>query len=236
MSKVRRVRPKKTIPKPKPIKIGSQVNTRKTVMTNMNQFQNAVSRIKSIRLSSGTLKADSKETVEVDFKISQSLGFRKTKEGQLEIITVAPLSRDEQKLLQNLTARYHLEVAKEALEREGFSIEEIGEADRTIIRATSTHEDVRRTIEVTAEHPLASVASDIEEDVVIRIHAKDFENEQECNEAAAIVSEVINGEVISDVMTGEYSSIPSREKSSNAQRKVISSQDRELRKSKGDRR
>jgi len=193
MSRVRRIRAKKTIPKPKPIKIGSRVNTHKTNMKDARLFQDAVNRIKNMRANKGKLKAESKEEIGVDFQLTKTLGFRKSEDGRLEIVTVAPLSKEDQNLIRTLDSRYQLEVAKDALEKRGFSVEEATEGESTTILATKTEDDVRRSIEVSVEQSSSEAIDEVGGGALIRIHAREFENEQQCKEAAAIVSEAIEG-------------------------------------------
>lgn len=201
MSRVRRIRPKKTIPAPKAVKQGAVVNRGATRMRDARLFEKAVQRLRKAGVSRGKLKGTG-ALVDVDIKISDKTGFVKARDGSLEIVIVAPLTQEEKRELDELAARYQVEVARDALESEGFELEEETEAGVTTVTARAERNGAERTIEVTVE--AAQQGTETHEGVVVKIHAVDFDNEEDCAHACDIVSRKLEGEILEDYPTGEF--------------------------------
>ena len=128
MSRVRVIKPKKLIPKSKPLKMGSRINQGNTRIKDFKVFNDALKKITSVKIQAGIIKSSSGESVKVDQKISENLGFVKQKDGTVQIITNEKVTSAEKKLIKKIAANYNILKAKKVLEQKGYKIkeEEIG--------------------------------------------------------------------------------------------------------------
>lgn len=204
MSRVRVVKPKKVIPKPKPFKMGSKINQGNTRIKDYKIFNDAVKKIISNKVQAGIIKSSKGESVNVDQKISENVGFVKQKDGAIQIVTNEKVTSKEKLLIKKIATNYNLLKAKKVLEDKGYKIKEEIIGNTEVLVGTIEVEGVEQSIEVATVPPKEIDKNDEDVENNVKIHSKNFENSEKCKEAVEIISKEIEGEVIADDDTAEY--------------------------------
>jgi len=204
MSRVRVIKPKKVIPKPKPLKIGSRINQGNTKIKDFKVFNDALKKITNAKTQAGIIKSSSGESVKVDQKISENVGFVKQTDGTIQIITNEKVTSSEKLLIKKIAANYNLLKAKKVLEQKGYKIKEEKIEENVVLVGTLEVEGVEQCIEVTTVAPKQVDKTDEEIESNVKIHSKNFEDSKKCKEAVEMINKEVEGEVIEDYDTAEY--------------------------------
>lgn len=204
MSRVRVIKPKKVIPKPKPLKMGSKICQGNTRIKDFSVFNDALKRIVGNKTQAGIVKASTGESAKVDHKISENAGFIKEKDGTFQIITNEKITSMEKKIINKIAANYNLLKAKKVLELKGYKIKEEKIGENEVLVGKMEVDGVEQSIEVTT---VKAKQVDETEEVIennVKIHSKNFEDSEKCKEAVEMISKNIEGEIIEDYDTAEY--------------------------------
>jgi hypothetical protein len=204
MSRVRVIKPKKLIPKSKPLKMGSRINQGNTRIKDFKVFNDALKKITSVKIQAGIIKSSSGESVKVDQKISENLGFVKQKDGTVQIITNEKVTSAEKKLIKKIAANYNILKAKKVLEQKGYKIKEEEIGGNAVLVGTLEVDGEKQSIEVKSITLKQSDKSEEEIENNVKIHSKNFEDSEKCKEAVEMINKEIDGEIIEDYDTAEY--------------------------------
>lgn len=204
MSRIRVIKPKKVIPKPKPLKMGSKINQGNTKIKDFKVFDEALKKITKSKTSSGIIKASSGETVKVDQKISENVGFVKQQDGTIQIITNEKVTSIEKTLIKKIAANYNLLKAKRVLEQKGYKIKEEQMGNNEVLVGTLEVEGAEQIIEVETHTSKQVDKTDEEIEGNIKIHSINFEDSEKCKKAVEMINKEIEGEIIEDYDTAEY--------------------------------
>ncbi|MEM4260880.1 MAG: hypothetical protein QXG00_06590 [Candidatus Woesearchaeota archaeon] len=204
MSRVRVIKPKKIIPKPKPLKMGSKIHQGNTRIKDFKAFNDALKKIAGSKTQAGIIKSSTGESAKVDHKISENVGFVKQKDGTIQIITNEKTTSAEKTLIKKIAANYNLIKAKQVLEQKGYKIKEEKIGDSEVLVGTVEVEGVEQSIEVVTVPPRKEDKTEEEVENNIKIHSKNFEDSEKCKEAVEMINKEIEGEIIEDYDTAEY--------------------------------
>jgi len=213
MSRVRKIKPKKYIEKPKPkvlikekekVSFKSEVLSGNSMMNDISAFNNALTEA-GVKNADKGLVGNTIETGEiVDIRISDQMGFNMNNSGFVDIITTKYLTANDKKILDKIEISYRLQKVKETLKEEGYSIEEHDKGDHKSIIAKREDEGEERIIEISAEHDQSSKSEEGFSDSIITLHSVNFDDESHCKDAIDVLDEVCPGKIIEEKNTGEY--------------------------------
>jgi hypothetical protein len=204
MSCVRVIKPKKVIPKPKPLKMGSKINQGNTRIKDFSVFNDALKKIVGTKTQAGIIKSSAGESARVDHKLSENVGFVKKTDGTVQIITNEKITSTEKKLIKKIAANYNLLKAKKVLEQKGYKITEKKNGENEMLVGTLEVEGEEQSIEVETIAPKQLEKTDEEIESNVKIHSKNFEDSEKCKEAVEMINKEIEGEVVEDYDTAEY--------------------------------
>jgi hypothetical protein len=214
MSRVRKIKPKKYIDKPKPqvlikqkenVSFQSEILSGHTIMNDISAFQKALIEA-GVKTAKKGLVGNTLETGDiVDYRISNNLGFKMNASGFIDIVTTKYLTFEDKKTIDKIENAYRLQKVIETLEAEGYSIENYESGDYKSIIAKLEDEDEERIIEISTEHDESGKSEEGFSDNLITLHSVNFDNESNCKDAIDILDKVCPGKIIEEKDTGEYS-------------------------------
>lgn len=205
MSRVRVIKPKKIIPKPTPLKMGSKIHQGSTRIKDFKVFNDTLKKILGTKTQAGIIKTSTGESAKVDLKISENVGFVKQKDGTVQIVTNEKATTNEKALIKKIAANYNLIKAKKVLEQKGYKIKEEKIGDSEVLVGTIEIEGTEQSIEVATVQPRKEDKTDEDVENNIKIHSKNFEDSEKCKEAVELINKEIEGEIIiEDYDTAEY--------------------------------
>jgi hypothetical protein len=184
--------------------MGSRINQGNTRIKDFKVFNDALKKITSVKIQAGIIKSSSGESVKVDQKISENLGFVKQKDGTVQIITNEKVTSAEKKLIKKIAANYNILKAKKVLEQKGYKIKEEEIGGNAVLVGTLEVDGEKQSIEVKSITLKQSDKSEEEIENNVKIHSKNFEDSEKCKEAVEMINKEIDGEIIEDYDTAEY--------------------------------
>ena len=122
MSRIRVIKPKKIIPKPKPMKLNSKLNHANTQIKDFKIFEDILNKLFDKTSPIGIISSVNGKSITVNYKISENVGFKKLKNGTLEIITTDRVSSHEKLLIKKIASHYNLFKAKKVLIKKDMPI------------------------------------------------------------------------------------------------------------------